>query len=110
MKTKFIRILPALLLAGAFALTPKAEAHTPRARELCGVIQSIDSQTGTLAIQSPKTSASATFAIKRDTRFIKDRKFTDAGALTEGLRACVYYRSPFFGKPFVTKVVWTKQN
>jgi len=32
---------------------------------------------------------------------------TDPGSLKEDLRACVYYRSPFFGKPFVTKVVWT---
>lgn len=112
MKTKLTRILPTLILAGAFALAlaPSAEAHAPRARELCGVIQSIDSQSGTLTIQTTKGNAPATFAIKRDTRFLKDWKFGDAGLLKEGLRACVYYHSPFFGKPFVTKVVWTKQN
>lgn len=112
MKTKLTRILPTLILAGAFAfaLTPSAEARSPRARELCGIIQSIDPQSGMLTIQTPEGNAPAAFAIKRDTRFIKDWKFADAGALQEGLRACVYYRSPFFGKPFVTKVVWTKQN
>lgn len=112
MKTrlKTIGIFPALLLAGVFALPPGAEAHAPRARELCGIIQSTDSQSGTLTIQTPRRIAPATFVIKRDTRFIKDWKFTDAGSLKEGLRVCVYYHSPFFGKPFVTKVVWTKQN
>jgi hypothetical protein len=112
MKTriKSIGILSALLLAGAFALPPNAQAHAPRSRELCGVIQSIDSQNGTLAILTSKKNTSAVFALKRDTRFLEDWKFTDAGALKEGLRACVYFRSPFFGKPFVTKVVWTKQN
>lgn len=112
MKTriKSIGILSALLLTGTLALPPNAEAHAPRARELCGVIQSIDSQSGTLTIQTPKENAPAAFVIKRDTRFIKDWKFTDSAALKDGMRACVYYRSPFFGKPFVTKVVWTKQN
>jgi len=112
MKTriKSIGILFTLVLAGVFLLTPNAQAHAPRARELCGVIQSIDSQSGTLTIQPPKQNAPGTFTIKRDTRFIKDWKFADAGALKAGLRACVYYRSPFFGKPFITKVVWTKQN
>jgi hypothetical protein len=112
MKTGFktIGILAALLLTGAFALVPSAEAHAPRSRELCGVIQSLDAQTGTLTIQSSKRGEPASFAVKRDTRFIKDWKFTDAALVKEGLHACVYYRSPFFGKPFVTKVVWTNQN
>ena len=48
--------------------------------------------------------------MKGDTKFIKDWKFTDDIALKTGLRACVYYRSSFFGKPFVTKVVWISQR
>jgi hypothetical protein len=48
--------------------------------------------------------------VKGDTRFIKGWKFTNDTALKMGLRACVYYLSPFFGKPFVTKVVWTNQQ
>ena len=63
-----------------------------------------------MKIESPRRNQPATFAVKGDTQFIKDWKFTDAAALKEGLRACVYYRSPFFGKPFVTKVVWTGQQ
>ena len=50
------------------------------------------------------------FTVNYDTKFIKDWKFTDCAALKAGLRACAYYRSPFFGRPLVTKVMWTKQN
>ncbi len=100
----------ALLLAGALLNPSNAGARPPRARELCGVIQAIDLQTRSLTIQSPKRDQPATFAVKSDTRFIKDWKFAEAAALKEGLRACVYYRSPFFGQPFVTKIVWSKQH
>lgn len=107
---KAIGIWSVLLLTGTL-LTPQiAEARPPRARELCGVVQAIDLQTRTLTVQSRKRDQPATFAVKSDTRFIKDWKFADAGSLKEGFRACVHYRSPFFGKPFVTKVVWVNQN
>jgi len=112
MKTQFkiISIFSALLLADTLLTPQNAEARPPRARELCGVVQTIDPQTHTLMIQSPKRDAPATFAVKRDAKFIKDWKFTDAVSLKAGLQACVYYHSPFFGKPFVTKIVWTNQH
>ena len=112
MKTriKTITIGFALLVSGAAMIPQTAEARPPRARELCGVIQAIDPQTRTLTIQSPKRESATVFAVKGDTRFIKDWKFTNDTALKSGLRACVYYRSPIFGKPFVTKVVWTSQQ
>ncbi len=112
MKTQFktTSICAALLLTGKLLTPLIAEARPPQARELCGVVQAIDLQTRTVTIQSPKRNQPATFAVKGDTQFIKDWKFTDAAALKEGLRACVHYRSPFFGKPFVTKIVWIKQQ
>lgn len=109
-RLKTIGKFSALLLAGALLNPSNVEARPPQARELCGVVQAIDLQTRTVTIQSPKRNQPATFAVKGDTQFIKDWKFTDAAALKEGLRACVHYRSPFFGKPFVTKVVWTSQQ
>lgn len=107
---KTIGFVSALLLAGTFAFVPNAKAHTPQARELCGIIQAFDSQAATITIQTSKRDTPVTFAIRRDTRFLKNWKFADGTSLKEGLHACVYYRSPFFGKPFVTKVVWTNQN
>lgn len=111
MNTRFKNIgtFSALLLTGALLKPSNAEARPARARELCGVIQAIDLQTRSLTIQSPQREQPATFAVKCDTRFIKDWKFVGAASLKEGLRACVYYRSPFFGQPFVTKIVWSNQ-
>lgn len=104
--------LKAVLAATALLCLSSADswAKPPRARELCGVIQTINPHSRTLTIQSPKRDQPFTFAVKDYTRFIKNWKFTDSGSLKEGQRACVYYRSPLFGKPFVTKVVWTQTN
>ncbi len=109
MKNQFktIGIWSALLLTSTVLTPPSAQARPPRARELCGVVQAFDPQMHTVTIQSPKRNRPATLAVKGDTQFIKNWKFTDSDSLKEGLRACVYYRSPFFGKPFVTKIVWT---
>lgn len=84
-----------------------AWARTPRARELCGVIQTVDTQTHTLTVESPERDEPLTLVVKRQTKFIKNWKFTEPGSLRKGQYACVYYRSPLFGKPFVTKVVWS---
>ena len=81
-------------------------ARPPRARELCGVVEKIDRDTQTLTVLSGKGDP-LNAVWKRDTKFIDNWKFTDSGSLKEGRRACVYYHSPFFGKPFVTKVIWT---
>jgi hypothetical protein len=84
-----------------------SSARPPRARELCGVIQAIDPQTHTLTIESPKRAEPLTVVLKRETKFIKNWKFTEQDSLAVGQHACIYYRSPMFGRPFVTKVVWT---
>ena len=97
----------------AAALTATAllcVSSAPRARELCGVIQAIDAQSHALTIQSPKRDRPLTVVWKRDTGFINNWKFADSASLKEGMRVCIYYRSPLFGKPFVTKVVWVDEQ
>jgi hypothetical protein len=81
-------------------------ARPPRAREVCGLVQKIDRETHTLTVLSEGKGEPLNVVWKRDTKFIRNWKFTDSGALKEERRACVYYRTPFFGKPFVTKIVW----
>ena len=112
MKTHYrnMGIFLALLLTGMLLTPPDAKAHSPRARELCGVIQAMDLQAHTLTVQSLKRDQPSTFTVRHDTQFIQDWKPAAATSLQQGLWACVYYHSPFFGKPFVTKVVWVRQN
>ena len=104
---KLKSLTPAIAAAALLLSAAESQARPPRARELCGVIQMIDPASHTLTVQSPKRDEPMTLVWKRDARFIKNWKFTEPGSLREGQRACVYYRSPLFGKPFVTKVVWT---
>jgi hypothetical protein len=47
---------------------------------------------------------------KPGTSFVRGGEFDRADSLKEGARVCVYYRSPFFGRPFVTKVVWPENT
>jgi len=100
--------LKAVLATTAFLCLSSADswARPPRARELCGVVERINHETYTLTVLPEKKGQPLNVVWKRDTRFIHNWKFTDSAFLKEGLRGCVYYRSPFFGKPFVTKVVW----
>ena len=44
------------------------------------------------------------------TQFVRNWEFEGADALKPGTRGRVYYHSPFFGKPFVAKVVWTNRS
>lgn len=80
-------------------------ARPPRAREMCGVVGKIDRETQTLTILPEKKDEPFNVVWKGDTRFIRNWKFADSMSLNEKVRACVYYRTPFFGKPFVTQVI-----
>lgn len=108
MKSKS-RSLKTALAAMALLCLSSADswARPPRARELCGVIQAIDPQTHSLTVQSTQRDQSFAAIWKRDTKFLHNWKSTDFTSLKEGMQVCIYYHSPFFGKPFVTKVVWS---
>ena len=98
-----------LLGVCCFAAT-NASAHTPHAREVHAVIQSVDSQTQTLTLIYDQGAGTRKMIWNADARFLRDRKFVSAAELKEGTHATVYYQSPFIGKPFVTRVVWAKNN
>ncbi len=46
----------------------------------------------------------------KQTKFIHNAEFAPASELKESATAVVYYRSPFFGRAFATKVVWTNNQ
>ena len=96
-----------LLVALFAAAALPAAAHTVRPRPASGVVESLDSETRTLWFTSAPGQAPRQFVVTRQTKFIRDSHFAPASELKPGAKAVVYYRSPFFGKPFITKVVWT---
>lgn len=108
MKQRPITRFMELLIFTAMCLTAATSwARPPRAREACGALQGMDRQTHLLTLLPTKNGKPLAVVWKADTRFVRNWQFTTADSLQEGARACVYYRSPLFGKPFVTKIVWT---
>ena len=94
------------LVLGALCLAAvNGWARPPRAREACGVLQNVDLNARTLTLAPEEGEHPLEVVWKRDTKFLKNWKFESANALNKGGRACIFYHSPFFGKPFVTKVI-----
>ena len=100
---KFTTLL-ALALTGLTATT--SWARPPRAQELCGALQVVDRQTHLLTLLTAGNETPLRLAWKADTSLVRNGQFDTTEALKAGAQVCVYYRTPFFGKPFVTKVVW----
>lgn len=106
MKTsKAIRLAPALLGLVLFSATA-ANAHTVRSRPACGVVERLDMASRTVQFSPTDGKAPTELALTSQTKFIHNWHFAPADELRNGTRAMVYYRTPFFGRPFVTKVVW----
>jgi len=95
-----------VVMAILFTFCADSWARPPQARELCGVIEEINAKSRLLAVRSPKRDEPVKLVWRRDTQFIRNHQFTPSTALKTGLQLCVNYHSPFFGKPFATKVVW----
>ena len=100
------KIFGALVLTTVLLTGTSASARPPRARPVEATVESINLETRTLTIASAKSKAPSDLALTWQTKFLHNWKFAAASQLKPGTRATVYYRTPLFGKPFVTKVVW----
>ncbi len=110
MKTKTITPSLCLLAFSALWLTASTSwARPPRAQEACGALQVVDRQTHLLTLLPAGHDTPLRLAWKADTSLVRNGQFDTTEALKAGAQVCVYYRRPFFGKPFVTKVVWQEQ-
>ena len=96
----------AVLVAATLFAATDAFAHTTRSRPVEATIECIDLEDRALTIAPDEGKGPSDLALTKRTKFIHNWKFAPASELKSGKRAVVYYRSPFFGKPFVTKIVW----
>lgn len=99
------RVVAALLLSAAFLTAPLASAKQPRARPAEGKVLFVDSDTKSFVFK-PDRKRPLVLDWNKDTIFVHNWQMTNAVALREGLSGTVYYHSPFFGNPYVTKVIW----
>jgi hypothetical protein len=96
-----------LLFAIMFLATPNAGAHSPLAREASAIVQTINQDKRILTLNYPQGSGPQVVTWNSDTEFICDGKTVPATELKEGTHATIFYHSPFFGKPFATKITWS---
>jgi hypothetical protein len=94
----------------AFCLTSSSSwARPPQAQVVCGAVQIVDRQTHLLTLVPAGNETPLRLAWAAGARLVRNGNFGSPEALKAGARVRVHYRSPFFGKPFVTKVVWQEQ-
>lgn len=104
-KNVISRRLAAALLSASFLVTPSTFAKQPRARPAEGKVLFLDRDTKSFVFK-PDKKRPMVLDWTKDTRFVHNWQSTNAVGLREGLSATIYYHSPFFGNPYVTKVVW----
>lgn len=104
------KIFPGIFLILLFAcLYPTdALAIRPRSRAAEGIIENIDTRHRTLTIKRLDSDEQEvlTYEWKDYTKFFREDQIVNAEALRAGARINYWYRSPLFGKPFVTRVMW----
>jgi hypothetical protein len=96
-----------LLFAIMFLATPNAGAHSPLAREASAIVQTINHDKRILTLTYPQGRGPQVVVWNSDTEFFCDGKTVSATELKEGTHATIFYHSPFFGKPFATKITWS---
>ncbi len=96
----------ALLVAAALIAATDAFAHTTRSRPVEATVEAVSLDNRTLTIAPTKGKGPSFLTLTSQTKFIHNWKFAPASELKTAAHATVYYRTPFFGKPFVTKIVW----
>ena len=104
------KIIRTFLLIVCGLASTNALAHNVSACETNAVIQSIDFTNRVLNFTHQQGSRFDHLIWKNYTQFLRDGKPVSAKELNAGAHLKVYYRSPFFGKPFATKIIWSQEN
>jgi len=81
-------------------------AHTPRTRQVSGIIQAFDVDKHTFVVNDTEHGKLVKLAWTTDTKFFQHQQAVDSTGLKAGLKVYVDYHAPFFGRPYATKVAW----
>lgn len=105
---RFVAVTFALFALSFFA--PHAQAHSPRARELLVTVQSMRPEARAIVVIPIGEGTPHEFVWTKSTQFIEDWRFVDASMLKKGMKAKIYYHTPFFGMPYVSKIMWLTES
>jgi hypothetical protein len=101
---------PVALIAAALLAALPAAAHTSQARVSKGTVEAVDLDSGTVKIRSLSEVTSIELSLPERVKFVRDRKFVQPAVIKLGTQVTFYYRTPFFGRPFLTKAVWIERE
>lgn len=85
-----------------------AAAIPPTGRRTTGTIENVDHSTRHLTFRAEREDKAKDYVWNKRTRFVSGISFVEASALRSGARADVTVHSPFFGEPFVSRVILFK--
>lgn len=82
-----------------------AAAMPPTGRRRTGTIERLDFQTQHLTFRADREDKAKAYVWNKRTRFVREISCLEASALRSGSRVDVTVHSPFFGEPFVARVI-----
>lgn len=103
MKTSILLTL--LIVAVLLGFAPASHALTPHGRHHTGIIQQVTAETRHAVLLPADNSKPITFLWNKHTEFVAGSGFVEASSMTKGSRVEIILHRPFFGEPFVTKVI-----
>lgn len=95
------------MLAILAATMPFAAALPNTGRHITGTIENVDSQNKEVTLRPENKGSAISFVWNKRTTFSTDTRPADASILKTGRRVKTIYHSPFFGKPYVSRVILT---
>lgn len=98
-----------LLIALLIGAAPASHARSPQGRHLSGTIQQADATT-CHAVLLTNDKSSVSFVWNKSTDFVAGTEFVPASRLSRGAHVEIILQRPFFGEPFVTKVVFLNRT
>ena len=96
--------LIAIVFASLANFATPASARSPQGRHITGIIRKVDASAREVEMLRENDRTPITFVWNRFTTFVAATSMADAAILKKGARVEVVRHTPFFGKPFVTKV------
>ena len=93
-----------LMLAILAATTPFAAALPNTGRRITGTIENVDAQAKEVTLRPENKGSAVSFVWNKRTTFSTNTQPADASILKKGQRVNTIYHSPFFGKPYVSRV------
>ena len=102
-KSNCLIILLVILIIG---VTPASHALNPQGRHLSGTIQQADAKTCRAVLFISDQAKPVAFIWNKHTDFVAGKEFVPASRLARGASVEIILHRPFFGEPFVTKVIF----